>query len=226
LPIRVTQVGEIIANVKGNKAVKLSLRRTEQATMQTLLDLLTEQRIIYQGITWRQFKLIQAGFAESPGIRLFYYEGAIEIFMPGREHEVFSRLIGFLIGLFCLEKSIEFEPTGSMIHEREGEVSAQANESYCFGLSKPIPDLVIEVVVTSGGTQKLQRYQALQIPEVWFWQDGLFSLYRLRQDHYEKVTHSEIPELASLDINLLTRCVLMAQTSRLEAANEFRNALK
>jgi len=29
-----------------------------------------------------------------------------------------------------------------------------------------------------------------------------------------------------LDIDLLTRCVLIAQTSRLEAANNFRNALK
>ncbi|MBW4516873.1 MAG: Uma2 family endonuclease [Timaviella obliquedivisa GSE-PSE-MK23-08B] len=191
-----------------------------------LLEQPTEQRILYQGISWHQFKLIQAGFAESPGIRLSYYHGAIEIFMPGREHEVFSRLIGFLIGLFCLEKNIEFEPTGAMTQEREGEVSAQADESYCFGESKPIPDLVIEVVFTSGGTQKLQRYQALQVPEVWFWQDGLFSLYHLRQDHYEKITYSEISELALLDINLLTRCVLMAQTSRLEAANEFRNALK
>ncbi len=33
--------------------------------------------------------------------------------MPGREHECFSRLIGFLIGLFCLEMGIEFEPLGS-----------------------------------------------------------------------------------------------------------------
>jgi Uma2 family endonuclease len=186
----------------------------------------TDQRLIYGGITWQQFKLIQAGFAESPGVRLFYYNDAIEILMPGREHEVFSRLIGFLIGLFCLENNIEFEPTGSMTQEREGEVSVQADESYCFGQSKPSPDLAIEVVFTSGGPNKLQRYQALGVPEVWFWQDGLFSLYRLRETHYDKISHSEIPELATLDIDLLTRCVLIAQTSRLEAANAFRNARK
>jgi Uma2 family endonuclease len=186
----------------------------------------TDQRLVYSGITWQQFKLIQAGFADSPGIRLAYYDSTIEILIPGREHEVFSRLIGFLIGLFCLENAIEFEPTGSMTQEREGEASAQADESYCFGASKPIPDLVIEVVFTSGGPNKLQRYQALGVPEVWFWQDGLFSLYRLRDDHYDKITHSEIPELATLSIDLLTRCVLMAQTSRLEAAQEFRKALK
>jgi Uma2 family endonuclease len=185
-----------------------------------------DQRIVYSGITWEQFKLIQAGFAESPGIRLAYYNHSIEILMPGREHEMFSRLIGFLIGLFCLENGIEFEPTGSMMQEREGEVSVQTDESYCFGASKPIPDLAIEVVVTSGGPDKLERYQALGVPEVWFWQDGLFSLYRLRDRHYDNIAHSEIPELAFLDMDVLTRCVLMAQTSRLEASREFRQALK
>lgn len=186
----------------------------------------TDQRLVYSGTTWQQFKLIQTAFADSKGIRLAYYDNTIEIIMPGREHEVFSRLIGFLIGLFCLENAIEFEPTGCMTQEREGEASAQADESYCFGVSKPIPDLVIEVIFTSGGLNKLKRYQALGVPEVWFWQDGLFSLYRLRGNHYDKITRSEIPEMATLSIELLTRCVLMAQTSRLEAASEFRKALK
>jgi hypothetical protein len=43
---------------------------------------------------------------------------------------MFSWLIGFLIGLFCLEHGIEFEPMGAMTQEREGEVSVQGNESY------------------------------------------------------------------------------------------------
>ncbi|MBT9314664.1 Uma2 family endonuclease [Leptothoe spongobia] len=194
-----------------------------QAPSRTSLS--SDQRIVYSGISWSKFQLIRSGFAESPGIRLAYYDDTIEILMPGREHEMFSRLIGFLIGLFCLEKGIEFEPTGSMTHEREGEVSAQADESYCFGKSKLTPDLVIEVVFTSGGLSKLARYRALGIPEVWFWQDGLFSLYRLKDGDYIQIMRSEIPELAGLDIDVLTRCVLMAKTSRLDAANEFRKAL-
>ena len=113
-----------------------------------------------------------------------------------------------------------------MTQEREGEVSVQADESYCFGLSKPVPDLVIEVVFTSGGPNKLERYQVLGVPEVWFWQDGVFSLYRLRDDEYKTVDCSEIPELAGLDIKLLSQCVLMAQTSRLEAANAFRQGIQ
>jgi Uma2 family endonuclease len=185
-----------------------------------------DRTTIYPDLNWQQFKLIQAGFAQSRGVRLFYSHNTLEILMPGRNHKVFSRLIGFLIGLYCLENQIEFEPTGSMTQEREGAVSVQADESYCFGSSKPIPDLAIEIVFTSGSVRKLERYQILGVPEVWFWEDGVFTLYRRREDGYSQILASEIPELVNLDIDLLTRCVLMAQTSRLEAANEFRRSFK
>lgn len=166
------------------------------------------------------------GFEDSPGVRLFYYNGTIEILMPGREHEVFKAVIGMLLELFFLEREIEFEPTGSMTQEVEGEVSVQADESYCIGTSKPTPDLSIEVVFTSGGPKKLERYKALSVPEVWFWTDGVLALYRLRGNAYERISKSEVPELAELDFNLLTQCVLMAETSRLEAAREFRNRIQ
>ncbi|MCY7323988.1 MAG: Uma2 family endonuclease, partial [Phormidesmis sp. CAN_BIN36] len=66
---------------------------------------------------------------------------------------------------------------------------------------------------------------ALDVPEVWFWEDGLFTLYRLRPTGYERIERSEILELADLDIDLLTRCVLMAQTSRLQAIETFRQGI-
>ncbi len=188
-----------------------------------------DRQIVYSGITWQQFKLIQSGFGDAPSIRLSYFNHTIEILMPGRTHELFKSIIGMLIELFCLEQSIEFEPTGSMTQELTGEVSLEADESYSFGSSKPLPDLAIEVILTSGGPDKLQRYRALGIAEVWFWQDGLFTLYHLRNGgadyRYEQINSSEIPELATLDIDLLTRCILIAETSRLNAAQEFRRGL-
>ncbi|NJL48565.1 MAG: Uma2 family endonuclease [Leptolyngbyaceae cyanobacterium SM2_5_2] len=152
-----------------------------------MVQLLTQpqdQRIVQSNRTWAQFKLIQQGFENSPGVRLFYYDGTLEILMPGREHEVFSGIIALLLGIFFIEKDIEFEPTGSMDQEKTGEAFAQADQSYCIGTSKPIPDLSIEVIVTSGGINKLARYQVLGVPEVWFWEDGVFSLYHLRGNGY------------------------------------------
>ena len=184
-----------------------------------------DQRIVHSGLTWQQFKRIQSGFGNTRNLRLFYYDHTVEIIMPGRDHEFFKTVLGMLIELFCLEMGIEFEPLGSTTQEQTGQASAEPDESYCFGPSKPTPDLVLEVIFTSGSIGKLDLYQTLHIPEIWFWQDGVFSLYRLREAGYEPIRQSEIPELATLDMELLTRCLLIAPTSRLEAANTLRQAL-
>ena len=50
--------------------------------------------------------------------------------MPGCEHEIFSRIICYLVTTFLVEQGIFFQPTGAMTQEKEGIVSAQADESY------------------------------------------------------------------------------------------------
>ncbi|MBD2742992.1 Uma2 family endonuclease [Coleofasciculus sp. FACHB-1120] len=192
--------------------------------MPPLLNKTTDQRIIHQG-TWEQFKFIQKGFEGSPGVRLFYYDGTIEILMPGREHEIFASIIGYLVTTFLAEKGIFFQPTRSMTQEKEGVVSAQADESYCIGSVKSLPDLSIEVVFTSGGTSKLERYKALGVPEVWFWEDGLLKHYHLRDGSYEPIERSQLPGLSELDPDLLRRCILMAETDAGEAIRAFRREI-
>ena len=192
--------------------------------MPPLPDKTTAQRTVHHG-TWEKFKFIQKGFDGSPGVRLFYYDGAIEILMPGREHEIFASIIGYLVTTFLTEKGIFFQPTRSMTQEKEGVVSAQADESYCIGSVKSIPDLSIEVVFTSGGTSKLERYKALGVPEVWFWEDGLLKLYHLRDGSYELIAGSQLPGLSELNLDLLRRCILMAETDAGEAIRAFRREI-
>lgn len=43
---------------------------------QTLLQPL-DQRFIHSGISWQQFKLIEQGFSDSPGIKVLYYKGEV-----------------------------------------------------------------------------------------------------------------------------------------------------
>lgn len=181
----------------------------------------TDQRLTHSGMSWQHFKLLQESFADSPGIRLFYYQGEVEILAVSKNHEIFGELIGILLAEYFIEKGIEFTPTGSFTQEKEGIASAQADKSYFVGEEGSTPDLSVEVVFTSGNEKKLTRYQALGVPEVWFWEDGLFSMYCLRTDGYERVSKSEL--LPDLDIGLLTRCVLM--TSRLEAVRQFRQGI-
>ncbi len=184
-----------------------------------------DQITVYHDRTWEQFKYIQKGLEGTPGVRLAYYAGVVEILMPGQAHEIFKKIIGFLLETFFFEKNIQVVPTGSVTQEQEGNASAQADESYCFGQVKPIPDLSIEVIFTSGSVTKLQRYRALGVPEVWFWQGGVFTLYRLQEDGYIQIERSKILELADLDLALLTRCVLIGETDWLQAVRSFREEL-
>jgi Uma2 family endonuclease len=188
--------------------------------MITTLQKSTDQRIMLLG-TWEKFKLIQQGFEESPGIRLAYYNGAIEILMPGEDHEYFSRVIHYLVTTFLLSQGIPFKMTGAKTQEKPGEVSAQADESYWIGTPKPIPDLSIEIIFTSG-SNKLGKYRALGVPEVWLWQDGLLTLHCLRSEGYELVDRSQLPGLRDLDIDLLQRCILIAETDFSEAVRVFQ----
>jgi hypothetical protein len=59
--------------------------------MPPLLSKTTDQRIVHHGM-WERFKFIQKGFEGSPGVRLFYYDGTIEILMPGEDHEAFAHV--------------------------------------------------------------------------------------------------------------------------------------
>lgn len=196
----------------------------EPMAMPLLLNKTTDQRIVHHG-TWEQFKFIQKGFEGSTGVRLFYYDGTIEILMPGREHEIFASIIGYLVITFLTENGIFFQPTRSMTQEKSGVASAQADESYCIGSVKPIPDLSIEVVFSSGGISKLDRYKALGVPEVWFWEDGLLKLYHIQDGNYENIDRSQLPGLSNLNLDLFRRCILMAETDPGEAIRTFRREM-
>ena len=193
--------------------------------MPPLLNKTTDQRIVHYG-TWEQFKFIQKGFDGSPGVRLFYYDGTIEILMPGQDHEAFARIIGYLVTTFLVEQGIFFKPTGAMTQEKSGVASAQADESYCISSVKQIPDLSIEVVFTSGGISKLERYKALGVLEVWFWEDGLLKLYHLQDGSYKTIKCSQLPGLSELNLDLLRRCILMAETDAGEAIRAFRREIE
>jgi Uma2 family endonuclease len=173
-------------------------------------------RTIQRGRTWEQFKHLQKGFENTRGVRLFYYDGTIEILMPSEAHELFKSIIGFLIETFLFQRSLEFKPTGSMTQEKEGVASAEADESYEIEGFK----LAIEVNFTSGDLSKLERYKALEVNEVWIWEDGVLAVYHLRSGSYENVSRSLIPALAILDLKVMADCILLGETSRIQAARQ------
>lgn len=177
-------------------------------------------RTIQTNRTWAQFQHLQQGFENIRRIRLAYFNGTIEILMPGEPHELFKTVIAILIEAFLLDREIEFKPTGAMTQKLEGITSVEADESYQIGDRK----LSLEVNFTSGGIAKLEHYQALGVNEVWMWEDGVLDIYHLQANNYEKVDRSLIPELATIDLTILSACISIGETSRVAAVKKFRAA--
>lgn len=177
---------------------------------------------VQSGRTWTQFQYLQKGFEHARGVQLFYWDGTVEILMPGKLHELFKSVIGLLIEVFLIDRGIEFEPTGSMTQEVEAVASAEADESYRIGDRR----LSVEVNFTSGSAAKLRRYQALGVDEVWLWEDGVLQAHHLQADGYELVSQSSIPELAAIDLAVLSACILVGETSRVAAVRQFRETHK
>jgi len=192
---------------------------TLEKTIAITPDSLPTQRMVVPG-TWEQFELLRQGFEQSKRVRLAYYEGTIEIIMPGQVHELLKTIIGMIIESYLIDRALEFLPTGSMTQKVEEVAAAEADESYVVGEFK----LSIEVTVASGDDSKLQIYKALGVHEVWFWEDGVLEIYHLIDGEYDRVQSSQIPELSGIDMAVLAKCVLMGEMSRVKAIGAFRAA--
>lgn len=182
-----------------------------------------DEPILIDGMSWREFKAVEQ-LLSRPGIRLSFLDGVLEIRrMPGRKHETAKQRISTLVDLYLEYAGIDFTPTGSVTLESEtGKVKREADLSYELGINRELPDLAVEVVVTSGGINKLEAYKRLQIPEVWFWENGRLRLYSLGEDGYAEVDRSCV--LPDLDIVLLARCINIE--NHLQAMREFRQAIQ
>ena len=179
--------------------------------------------ILISDLTWREFKAVEQ-LIDRPGLRLSFLDGVLEIRkMPGKKHETIKKRIASLVEIYLEFLGLDFTPTGSVTLENEFEkVKKEGDESYELGANRKHPDLVIEVVVGSGGIDKLEAYKRLQIPEVWFWMNDELLFYSLGNEVYEAVSKSQL--LPSLDVDLLMRCIGIENHA--QALREFRAGIK
>lgn len=192
----------------------------------------SEERRIFSNVPWWHYQSLLKSLGNSSAYYVHYLDGVLEIVSPSRRHESAKTRIGDLLFIYFLETDTDYFPMGSTTLRQENQnAGSEPDESYCIGSNKEIPDLAIEVIVTSGGINRLALYQRLGIPEVWFWQNGRLSLYHLRSDAsdqyvdtfgYEQIDCSEL--LPGLDIALLADCV--RNPNPLAAAKIFRQSIK
>jgi len=184
-----------------------------------------DQRLVLHGLDWAAFETLLAMRGDRLKHRMAYLDGAVEIMGLSREHEWIKSAIGRLIEAYCLDRDIAFSPYGAWLQaDKSVEAAAMPDECYIFGrdqLAKPKPELVIEVVWTRGGINKLEIYRRLGIGEVWFWKDDVISVHLLRDGQYTSATKSAL--LPDLDLELVCKIAPIQPVS--DAIKQFRQAL-
>ena len=63
--------------------------------------------------------------------------------------------------------------------------------SFSFNTDKNIPDLVIDVIFSSGSIDDLNKYQAIGVKEVWFWKNNKITFHELQREEYTEITSSK-----------------------------------
>ncbi len=172
-------------------------------------------------IDWEQFLLLEEIFADRMYPKLTYLRGELEIMSPSPEHEDAKTSIGYLLETYMRSKGIRFYGHGSVHLDKPGYSAGEPDESYCIGSDKAIPDLVLEIIVSSGSINKLEIYKPHKIPEVWFWKKGNFQLFALVENDYVLIEKSRL--LPELDFELLKHCLTMSD--QFDAVSFFAQSL-
>ncbi len=195
-----------------------------------LLDLKTlqpteDQRIILYEVTWEQYEQLSDMFVDQFP-RMTYLEGTLEIIMTtSLEHERLKKIISRLLEAYAEEQDINLNGYGNATFRKKAvQRGVEPDECYCLGDFHEVPDISIEIVISSGGIDKLEVYRGLGVKEVWFWEKGKFSFYSLNEieNKYVQILHTIL--LPDLDFVLLASFV--NETNQTQAIKLYRQALR
>lgn len=180
-------------------------------------------KLVLNYITWEKFEQIEKTFQGIEGVRFIYLDGELEIIMSSsKKHEDTKSTISLLLEAYMRAKKIRFYTRGSpTIGNKQITGRKEPDESYNIYAKKNIPDLVIEVIITSGDINILEIYRRIGISEVWFYENDLLTVYSLKDDKYIKVKQSQLlPEL-----NLENFIKYVNYTDQYDAVTDFINSL-
>lgn len=184
-----------------------------------------DQRVIMHGVPWSHYEAQLALRGEGSSPRIAYLDGELELMSPSKDHERNKSYIGRLVEAYALERGLDLSPYGSWtLKSAPRQSGAEPDECYLVGADqdRERPDLVIEVVWTSGGIDKLEIYRRLGVSEVWFWKDERIEIHLLSGDQYERADRSAL--FPDLDIGLLGS--FLDRPTALQAVRAFREALR
>lgn len=184
-----------------------------------------DERVILRGVSWADYERFLAMRGESSAIRVTYLRGMLELMSPSKRRETDKKKLARLVEAYADLLGLVIEGFGSWtVRREEEERGAEADECYVVGAAPEAPDapdLVVEVVYSSGGLPKLELWRRLGAREVWFWLGQRLRVYVRRGDEWATAERSEL--LPAFELALIERC--LGEASQAAAVRALRAAL-
>ena len=162
------------------------------------------QQLLLKNVTWQMYERILEEMGERRASRINYSQGTLEIMTPLPEHENDKVVIGDFIKALLEELDTEFLSLASTTF-KNAQMSAGVEADDCFYIENeaavrgkkridlnvdPSPELAIEIDITS--RTPLDNYQALGVPELWWWNGDKLEISVLVNGKYVKSDDSRI----------------------------------
>jgi Uma2 family endonuclease len=184
----------------------------------------TDQRMLVNGVRWKDYVILREAL-DTPGLRMTYLNGMLEIMSPSRKHERYKTTIARLIELYALMRDRPLNGYGGTTFRQEAkERGAEPDECYaCARIMNDgeFPDVVLEVIQTNPLLDKLEVYRGFGVSEVWLFRNEEFELYRLVDEAYVRVDRSSF--LPDLDFAVVAK--LAVREDQHAALRELRDLL-
>lgn len=174
-------------------------------------------------VTWEDYEELLEEVGEASGVRISYCDGTLQIMTLSAKHEYYARLIERFINALSLRLQIKVLFYGSTTMRKKRKRKGLEPDA-CFYIQSadrlhnkleidfatdPPPDIVVEIDIHHGSILKFPIYAALEIPEVWVWDEQQLAIFQLQGESYRTVEASlALPMLTS---NTLTEFLSRAQ---------------
>lgn len=207
-------------------APKTSPDRAQDEEIEALDD---DRRFEIHGVSFAQYEAVREALDHLGSVRMTYVDGMLELMSPGKRHEEVKKLVARLVELFALERDVKLYGYGNMTFKRKAKkLGLEPDECWCVGSDMregdaEHPDVAFEVITSSGAIDKLELYQRLGVPEVWFWKKGAFTVHRLGKKGY--VAFDASARMPTLDFALLAKLV-NSDTDQDATVRAFRDMLR
>src|SRR5438132_14399895 len=91
----------------------------------------SEQRLVFSGVSWPEYRRMLRAFAERPSVRLTYDRGTLELMTLSLEHELISRFFNLLILALTLELGLSLQGgVSTTFRRRRRQSGSEPDECY------------------------------------------------------------------------------------------------